>query len=175
MSTAGLVCLRSNVLRINFEDLKSLLELVYSVSKLKFHQWEFTVFSALQNVPVKRLISLVQSGERFHCTWILIRLLRFTSASSAAGSPGIWGAITTAVWPSGSLPPVPGLLLGRVARQTGAVHDVGIQHLQQQVVQRHHVLHFHAVEVVHAFVAAHFEKKSKMKQNNDSIYKISIL
>ena len=34
------------------------------------------------------------------------------------------------------------------------MHDVGVQHLQQQVVQRHHVLHLHAVEVVHALVAA---------------------
>ncbi len=90
---------------------------------------------------------------------ILIRLLRFTSTFSATGSPGIWGASTGAVRPSMGLPLVPGFLLGGAARETGAVHDVGIQHLQQQVIQRHHVLHFHAVEVVHAFVAAHMKRK----------------
>ncbi len=37
-------------------------------------------------------------------------------------------------------------------RQTGAVHDVSVQHLQKQVIQRNHLLHLHAVEVVHAFV-----------------------
>lgn len=47
-----------------------------------------------------------------------------------------------------------GVWLGGAAGQAGAVHDVGVQHLQQQVVQRDHVLHLHAVQVVHAFVAA---------------------
>lgn len=39
-------------------------------------------------------------------------------------------------------------------RQTGAVHDVSVQHLQEQVIQRNHLLHLHAVQVVHAFVTA---------------------
>lgn len=34
------------------------------------------------------------------------------------------------------------------------VEAVSVQHLQQQVVQRHFVLALHAVEVLHAFVAA---------------------
>lgn len=55
--------------------------------------------------------------------------------------------------PSRNLPLLLGFLLGGSAGQTGAVHDVGVQHLQQQVIQRHHIFHFHAVEVVHAFVA----------------------
>lgn len=36
---------------------------------------------------------------------------------------------------------------------------MGIQHLQQQVIQRYHVLPLHAVEVVHAFVAAQGEEE----------------
>lgn len=63
--------------------------------------------------------------------------------------------------PIRSLPLVGGLLLGGLARQTGAVHNVGVQHLQQQVIQRHHVLQLHAVEVVHAFVAAQFKESIK--------------
>lgn len=76
-----------------------------------------------------------------------------------------------AVWLSRNPRLVPGLLLQRLARQTGAVHDVGIQHLQQQVIQRHHVLHFHAVEVVHAFVTARLERKMKrvMKAGSFSV------
>lgn len=41
------------------------------------------------------------------------------------------------------------------------MHDVSVQHLQQQVVQRHDVLHLHAVQVVHAFVTAHWKKKGQ--------------
>lgn len=84
---------------------------------------------------------------------ILLWLLGFTSASSAAGSPSIRGAASRAGGLSRGI-----LLLGSV-RQPRAVHDVGVQHLQQQVVQRHNVLHFHAVEVVHAFVTTHLKRK----------------
>lgn len=76
-------------------------------------------------------------------------LLGFACVPGAAGGP------------SRDLPQVGALRRGgRLARQAGAVHDVGVQHLQQQVVQRHHVLHLHAVEVVHAFVAAQLRRKA---------------
>lgn len=91
---------------------------------------------------------------------VICWLLGFTS--SAAGSPGIWRAATRAVRPSRNLPLVHRLLLGRLAWQTGAVHDVGIQHLQQEVIQRHHVLHFHAVEMVHALVTAYWEVRKRI-------------
>lgn len=45
--------------------------------------------------------------------------------------------------------------------QTWAVHDMGIEHLQEQVIQRHNLLHFHAVQVVHTFVAAGSDKNNK--------------
>lgn len=46
--------------------------------------------------------------------------------------------------------------LGRTFR---ALDAVSIQHLQQQVVKRHSVLALHAVEMLHAFVAAEMARK----------------
>ncbi len=40
---------------------------------------------------------------------------------------------------------------------------VSVQHLQQQVVQRHFVLALHAVEMLHAFVAAGGVNKREMR------------
>lgn len=40
---------------------------------------------------------------------------------------------------------------------------VSVQHLQQQVVQRHFVLALHAVKVLHAFVAAGSVNKGEMR------------
>lgn len=47
--------------------------------------------------------------------------------------------------------------LGRPFR---ALDAVCIQHLQQQVVKRHSVLALHAVEMLHAFVAAEISRRS---------------
>lgn len=88
-----------------------------------------------------------------HCIKVLIGLLGFLCGPSAAGSPGFGHVAAGSLPLSGGLCWVDSILRGRLARQAGAVHDVSVQHLQQQVVQRHHVLHLHAVQVVHAFVA----------------------
>lgn len=40
----------------------------------------------------------------------------------------------------------------RGRRLAAAAADVGLQHLQQQVVDQHHVLPLHGGQVVHAFV-----------------------
>lgn len=106
------------------------------------------------------LVCVCLKPVRSHWIWILIWLLGFTSGSSAAGSPGVWGATGRALGPTGRhLRLIRGLLLTGSARETGAVHDVSVQHLQQQVVQRHHVFHLHAVKVVHAFVTAHWKDR----------------
>lgn len=42
----------------------------------------------------------------------------------------------------------------RLRRPFWSVDVVSVQHLQQQVVQRHFILALHAVKVLHAFVAA---------------------
>lgn len=46
------------------------------------------------------------------------------------------------------------LLHGRAPSAGRGVQAVGVQHLQQQVVERHHVLALHAVQMLHAFVTA---------------------
>lgn len=44
------------------------------------------------------------------------------------------------------------LLHGDVPAVARGAQAVGIQHLQQQVIERHHVLALHVVQVLHAFV-----------------------
>lgn len=46
--------------------------------------------------------------------------------------------------------------------QTWAVHYVCIEHLQKQVIQRHYLLHLHAVQVVHTFVTEARENSVSM-------------
>ena len=58
---------------------------------------------------------------------------------------------------------------GHIVGQPGAVHDVGIQHLQEQVIQGHHVLHLHAVEVVHAFVTAGTEISRNVESKRENV------
>lgn len=88
---------------------------------------------------------------------LLLRLAAFPPAAGAPRTRGAAGAL------GGRPCQLCQVLLRGPAREAGAVHDVGVQHLQQQVIQRHHVLHLHGVQVVHAFVAAQLFQKGRQE------------
>jgi len=59
---------------------------------------------------------------------------------------------------------------------------MSVQHLQEQVIQRNHLLHLHAVQVVHAFVTTdgqwkilHRSRVTNAHETTETGYKLSSL
>jgi len=83
----------------------------------------------------------------------LVRVARYgrpgrsSAADDGSTVPGaqLWGA--------GAAASAAAAARGTGGRLDGAVEAVGVQHLQQQVVEGHLVLALHAVQMLHAFVA----------------------